>query len=178
MAGYTGRDGGSRASTLAMWVAFLGDRYIDEIAPDDVVRVIEHLRQAPVIKYAGIDHVTGQRIYRPHGQRAPATLNRYIVVLSALFKFAKSKPEGAPCLLPLRHVSPTDSVPKFKVNNVRDHSLDEDQVQSLLAYARTEHWPRMYLRKLPRQVDSPFLESATVVSLGRNLRGGSPPSAS
>lgn len=33
-------------------------------------------------------------------------------------------------------------------------------------------------RKLPRQVDSPFLESATVVSLGRNLRGGSPPSAS
>jgi integrase len=77
--------------------------------------------------------------------RAPATLNRYIVVLSALFKFAKTKPEGSPRLLPLRHISPTDAVPKFKVDNVRDRSLDEDQVQALLAFARTEHWPRMYL---------------------------------
>jgi integrase len=144
MAAYTGRDGTSRASTLAMWVEFLGDRYIDEITPSDVARVIDYLRVTPLAKYAGIDHSTGQRVYRQHGLRKPATLNRYIVVLSALFKFAKTKSEGSP-RLPLRHISPTDAVPKFKVDNVRDRSLDEDQVQALLAYARTEHWPRMYL---------------------------------
>jgi len=97
------------------------------------------------MKYAGRDQDTGERVYRQHGKRAPATLNRYIVVLSALYKFAKAKPEGAPRLLPLRFVSPTDAVPKYKVDNVRDRSLDEDQVQRLLSYARSEHWPRMYL---------------------------------
>jgi integrase len=145
MAGYVGHDGNSRTSTLAMWVAFLGDRYIDEITSNDVVRVVEHLRRTPLTKYAGRDSSTGERIYREHGKRAPATLNRYVVVLSALYRFAKSKPENGPRLLPLRHVSPTDAVPKYKVNNVRDRSLDEDQVQTLLAFARTEHWPRMYL---------------------------------
>ena len=145
MAGYVGGDGKSRPSILTMWCEFLGDRFIDEITADDVVRVMECVRNAPLVKYAGKDIATGQPVYRAHGKRAPATLNRYLVVLSALYKFAKSKPEGSPRLLPLRHVSPTDAVPKYKVDNVRDRSLDEDQVQSLLAYARTEHWPRMYL---------------------------------
>jgi hypothetical protein len=31
---------------LATWCAFLGDRFLDDITPDDVVRVIEHLRAA------------------------------------------------------------------------------------------------------------------------------------
>lgn len=145
MAAYAGRDGKSRLGILSMWCAVLGDRFIDEITADDVVRVIEHLRATPTVKYAGSDKLTGQPIYRPHGKRAPATLNRYIVVLSALFKFAKSKPEGGRRLLSLRHMSPTDAVPKYKVDNVRDRSLDEDQVNALLAYARTEYWPRMYL---------------------------------
>ena len=67
-----------------------------------------------VTKFAGTDAMTGQRVYRRHGKRAPATLNRYLVVLSALYKFAKSKPECAARLLSLRHVSPTDAVPKYK----------------------------------------------------------------
>jgi len=145
MAGYAGRDGRSRASTLSMWVAFLGDRYIDEITPDDVTRVVEHLRGTPSTKYAGLDRLTGEKLYRQCGSRAAATLNRYVVVLSALYKFAKEKFADGPRLLPLRHVSPTDAVPKLKVDNVRDRSLDEDQVQRLLAYARSEHWERMYL---------------------------------
>jgi len=33
MASYVGRNGNSRCSTLAMWVAFLGDRYIDDVTP-------------------------------------------------------------------------------------------------------------------------------------------------
>jgi integrase len=145
MAGYTGRDGRSRVSTLSMWVAFLGDRYLDEVTPNDVVRVIEHLRRTPTAKYVGRDRITGDKVYRQYGARAPATLNRYVVVLSALYRFAKTKPADGPRLLPLRHVSPTDAVPKFRVDNVRDRSLDEEQVQNLLIYARSETWDRMYL---------------------------------
>ena len=144
MASYSGRDN-NRASTLGMWVAFLGDRFIDDITPNDVVRVIEHLRRTPVLKYAGRDKLTGERTYREHGTRAPATLNRYVVLLSALYKFAKTKPLDGPRLLPLRHPTPTDAVPKLRVDNVRDRSLDEEQVKTLLAYARSEHWERMYL---------------------------------
>ena len=144
MASYVGRDN-NRASTLGMWVAFLGDRFMDDITPDEVVRVIEHLRRTPVMKYAGRDKMTGERTYREHGTRAPATLNRYVVLLSALYKFAKTKPLDGPRLLPLRHQTPTDAVPKMRVDNVRDRSLDDDQVKTLLAYARSEHWERMYL---------------------------------
>ena len=64
MAAYAGRDGDSRCSTFAMWVAFLGDTYIDEITPDDVLRVVEHLRQEHVMKYAGRDKLTGERVSR------------------------------------------------------------------------------------------------------------------
>lgn len=145
MAAYRGRDGRSRVSTLAMWVAFLGDRYLDEITPEDVSRVVEHLRLTPATKYVGRDKFTGEKLYRECGQRAPATLNRYVVVLSALYKFAKTKPAGGSRLLPLRQPSPTDAVAKLRVDNVRDRSLDDDQVQRLLTYARSEYWDRMYL---------------------------------
>jgi integrase len=144
MACYVGRDS-NRASTLAMWVEFLGDRFIDDITANDVARVIEYLRSTPAMKYAGRDKMTGERAYRTHGMRAPATLNRYIILLSALYKFAKTKPADGLRLLPLRHVSPTDAVPKFRVDNVRDRSLEDDQVKTLLAYARSEQWGRMYL---------------------------------
>ncbi|ARN18445.1 J domain-containing protein [Piscinibacter gummiphilus] len=57
---------------------------------------------------------------------------------------------------------------------------ESDPVQRETKTAQMQRVNQAYdsRRKLPRQVDIPFLESAAVVSLGRNLRGGSPPRAS
>jgi integrase len=139
MAGYTGRDPG-RASALRMWQATLGERFLDEVSADDVAEVLEALAEQPVMRYAGKDPATGQALYRAHGQRAPATVNRAKVVLGSIFKYAKDQK-----LISRGHVSPTKAIPGLAVNNVQDRSLSDDQVGALLAYARTANWSRMYL---------------------------------
>lgn len=139
MARYAGRDPG-RATVLRMWAETLGDRFIDEIEADDVAEVLEALSEQPVMRYAGKDPSTGDRIYREHGPRAPATINRAKVVLGAIYKFAKAER-----LLSRGHTSPTKSIAGLPTGPLPDRSLSEDQVASLLAYARTARWPRMFL---------------------------------
>jgi len=144
-----GRDT-NRLPTVAMWVAIFGDLYVDEITRADVEAAMRELLARPAVKYAGIDHATGQKIYRQHGQRAPATLNRMLSVLSSVFKFAQNRPKEVPPhrwqrFLSSSHPLPTAAVQRLEVPRPIDRTLPPDDVQSLLVYAKANPWPRMYL---------------------------------
>jgi hypothetical protein len=69
------RDRG-RLTPLRMWVDVLGERPIDEISSEEVAEVLAMYAEQPVRRYAGKDRTTGARLYREHGKRSVATVNR------------------------------------------------------------------------------------------------------
>jgi integrase len=85
---------------------------------------------------------TGQRLYRSHGKRATATVIRAKVALSAVFTYALNND-----LLPLGHPSPTRDIKGrgFRAAQLPDRALPIDQVEALLAHARTAPWKNLYL---------------------------------
>jgi len=131
-----------RASPLRMWVQMIGDRYMDEVTPDEVAEVLAMYAEQPVLRYAGRDPITKQRLYRPFGQRSTSTVTRAKVVLSAVFTYAKSN-----ALLPAGHHSPTAEIKGrgFNAAQLPDRSLNGEEVERLLAYARTAPWCKLFL---------------------------------
>jgi len=154
------RDPG-RLSPLRMWDGALGAKLMDEISTDEVAEVLAMYAEMPVQRYAGKD-TNGQQVYRSHGARAPATINRAKVALSAVFTWAKESD-----LLARGHHSPTRDIQGkgFRAAQLPDRALPTDQVEALLAHARTAPWKKMYLFVLMA------LTTGARKSELRNLRG-------
>lgn len=135
------RDPG-RLTPLRMWVDVLGERPIDEISGDEVAEVLAMYAEQPLMRFAGRDPATGEKIYRPHGTRAPSTVNRAKVVLSAVFAYAKEN-----ALLSRSHHSPTRDIrgKGFNAAELPDRALSIEQVNTLLAFAKSAPWPKLYL---------------------------------
>lgn len=134
------RDPG-RLSPLRMWDGALGAKLMDEITSDEVAEVLAMYAEMPVQRYVGKD-VDGTPLYRSHGPRAPATINKAKVALSAVFTWAKSSN-----LLLRGHHSPTRDIQGkgFRAAQLPDRALPVDQVEALLAHARTAPWKKLYL---------------------------------
>lgn len=135
------RDPG-RLTPLRMWAEVLGERPIDEITGEEVAEVLAMYAELPVRRYVGRDPATGARLYREHGPRSVSTVNRAKVILSAVYSYAKDN-----ALLSRGHPSPTRDIRGrgFNAAELPDRSLSSEQVEMLLAHARTAPWKKMYL---------------------------------
>lgn len=135
------RDPG-RLSTLRMWDAVLGGHMLDEVSSDEVAEALAMYAETPVQRYVGIDKATGQKRYKDCGPRAPSTVTRAKVVLSAVYAFAKDKG-----LLSRGFASPTREIRGrgFKAAELPDRALSLAEVENLLAHARTAPWEKLYL---------------------------------
>jgi len=138
MASYTGRS--TPTGTLAMWVRELGSLRVVDITPDHVADVLERYAQEPVVKFAGRDPVSGERILRAHGRRAPATINRVRSVLSGVLTHAKKKR-----ITPRGWTNPCREIAAEEMDNARTRFLTPEERDRLLKVARASAWPRMYL---------------------------------
>lgn len=135
------RDPG-RLTPLRMWADVLGERPMDEITGEEVAEVLAMYAEQPLRRYVGRDRGTGARLYREQGVRSASTVNRAKVILSAVFSYAKDN-----AMVSRGHPSPTRDIrgKGFNAAELPDRSLSSEQVESLLAHARTAPWKKMYL---------------------------------
>jgi len=135
------RDPG-RLTPLRFFCEVFADEYADAITADMAAEALTMYAECPVRRFMGRDE-QGQPIYREtRPQRAPATVNRAKVALSATFNHA-----CAESLLPDTFVSPTRALKGkgFNAAQLPDRALTPDQVETLLAHARTAPWNKLYL---------------------------------
>lgn len=139
MARYSGRDV-TRAARLGFWRDFLGERTLLEVDDDLVHQGATLLKEQPPRYYAGLD-VQGRPIYKARGKtRSPATINRYLAALAALFTWAvrnRVTPKG--------YVHPVRDVERGKEPPGRTRYLSDAERVRLLEACKASKWPRMYL---------------------------------
>lgn len=139
LAAYEGRDP-TRVQRLSFWVKVYGQKPLSQINIDDIDAGLSTLATAPARVYSGKD-VDGNPIFkRKSGKRAPATLNRYLISLAALFTWARKNR-----VLPRNHESPTRHVDKYSEGRGRVRYLSDDERSRLLASCRESVWPRLYI---------------------------------
>jgi integrase len=136
---YEGRDP-TRVQRLAFWVKAYGDKPLASITIDDVEAGLKTLATQPARVFSGKD-VDGNPIFKAKtGKRAPATLNRYLISLAAMFTWARKNR-----VLPRNHESPTKFVDKYSEGRGRVRFLTEDERAALLEACHDSAWPRLYL---------------------------------
>lgn len=89
MAQYAGADV-TRAHRMAAWHVLLGEFPLAQVNQDLVYVSREELAARPALRFLGRDHM-GRHIFKPKAggkRKTPATINRYMVALSALFTWA------------------------------------------------------------------------------------------
>jgi len=105
---YDGRDE-SRYQRIGMWVRLLGDKPFSLITPEDIDAGMATIANEPARVYSGKDADGNPIFRRKTGRRSGATLNRYLVTLSALFAWARRSR-----LVPRGFESPTKHVEKIR----------------------------------------------------------------
>jgi integrase len=138
MAGYDGRDT-SRDRRLAYWVEVMGEVKLRDLDSDAIADALDHLAAEHIRKYAGRD-ASDQPIFREHGRRAPATVNRYRQALSAVITWAMHKR-----LTPKGWAHPVRPIRSAREDNGRVRFLSAEERQRLLAAAKISAWPKLYL---------------------------------
>jgi len=106
---------------LNFWKGRIGDYALVHLTPDLIGRERQLLADTPTSK---------------NNKRSPATVNRYIASLSAVFSSA----------VRLRWIdeNPCFSLSKLKENSGRDRVLSEDEISRLLASCRQSRSPFLY----------------------------------
>jgi len=137
-AGYDGRDE-SRVRRLAFWVKVMGDVKLHALDTDAIADAIEHLASEHIRKYAGRDE-NDRAIFREHGRRSPATVNRYRQALFALLTWCVHKR-----LTPKGWQHPVRAIKSERENNARVRFLTPEERSRLLAASRLSAWPKLYL---------------------------------
>jgi integrase len=139
MARYTGRDV-TRSARLSFWRTFMGDMPLSAVDDDAVHRGAVLLADQPARYYAGLD-ADGRAIYKSRGKpRSPATVNRYLAALSAVFTWAvraRITPKG--------FIHPVRDVAREKEPPGRTRYLSDAERARLLQACKASSWPRMYL---------------------------------
>jgi integrase len=131
-AAYDGLDP-SRATRLAFWDSQLGQLDIAAIDADMVEDAMDELASRGRMLF-----VRGKGLVPTGKPHSPATLNRYITSLGAVFRFARKKR-----LLPRGHVPPTRGVEKHRESGGRLIYLTEEQVERVIACAALARWGKL-----------------------------------
>lgn len=140
MAAYAGADT-SRAQRLAAWSALIGDFTLEQIDSDVMHAGRAELAQQPPLIFLGLDH-QGRRIFRPKGRKTaktPATLNRYMVAMAAVFTWAIEER-----LAPRGWVHPCRGIKRLAEPDGRVRFLDDEERSRLFEASRASGYPRLY----------------------------------
>jgi integrase len=139
MAAYEGRDE-SRAQRMAWWQTKIGHLTLLEVDEDHIFYAIEELASKKPRYYAGKD-ADGNSIHKAKNKPyAPATLNRYVATMAALFTWCIKKR-----IAPKGWSNPCKGIEKSPENNEVVRFLDKDERIALLNTCRQSKWPKLYL---------------------------------
>lgn len=139
MAHYSGRDT-TRVQRLTWWAGQLGALQLDEVSDDHVHAAIEGLAQQQARYFAGFD-ADGKPIHKAKRKAiAPATLNRYIASIGAVFSFAIKRR-----IAPKGWVHPCRSIERRPESAGKTRFLADEERERLLEACRASQWPRLYL---------------------------------
>lgn len=89
MAQYAGRDP-TRMQRLSAWLAMIGEFTLEQVDSDLIHVCRSELQTKPPLVFVGLDHL-GQQIFKVKGRagiKSGATINRYMVAISAVFTWA------------------------------------------------------------------------------------------
>lgn len=140
MAVYAGADT-TRAQRLAAWAALVGDFTLEQVDSDLMHAGRAELAKHPPLVFLGLDH-QGRRIFRAKARakvKTPATLNRYMVAIAAVFTWAIEER-----LTPRGWVHPCRGIKRFEEPDGRVRFLDEAERARLFAACQASKYPRLY----------------------------------
>lgn len=139
MAHYEGRDP-SRPQRLNWWRGKLGALRLDEVSDDHLHVAMESLADRAARYYAGKD-ADDLPIFRAKRKPlSPATLNRYINAMAAVFTWAIRRR-----ITPKGWDHPARRIERKAENNEKTRFLSPAEREALLQACRVAAWPRLYL---------------------------------
>jgi integrase len=140
MAQYAGADT-SRTQRVAAWSALIGDFTLEQVDADVMHAGRTELAQQPPLIFLGLDH-QGRRIFKAKGRaraKTPATLNRYMVAMAAVFTWAIEER-----LAPRGWVHPCRGIKRLTEPDGRVRYLDDEERARLFAACQASKYPRLY----------------------------------
>ncbi|TFY99235.1 site-specific integrase [Ramlibacter henchirensis] len=140
MAVYAGADT-TRAQRLAAWSSLIGDFTLEQVDSDLMHAGRAELAKQPSLTFYGLDH-TGRRIFkakRGGKLKTPATVNRYMVAVAAVFTWAIDER-----LAPRGWVHPCRGIRRLEEPDGRVRFLSEAERDRLFAECRRSKYPRLY----------------------------------
>ena len=139
MAHYAGRDP-TRLQRLSWWKSQIGQQHLQDVSDDHLHASIEALSQQRGRYWAGKD-AFGAPIFKARKKPiAPATLNRYVASIGAVFTWAIKRR-----IAPKGWVHPCRAVERRTENNEQTRYLSDAERERLLEAVKESAWPRMYL---------------------------------
>lgn len=140
MAQYAGRDT-SRAQRLSVWRTLIGEFTLEVLDADLLHAARSEIATQPALTFKGLD-VDGRRIFKAKrgvGRKTPATLNRYMVGIAAVFTWAIEQR-----LAPRGWAHPCRGIKRIAEAEGRVRFLDADERTRLFAACRASRYPRLY----------------------------------
>ena len=140
MAQYAGRDM-SRGQRLAAWQSMIGEFTLEQCDSDLMHAGRAELATKPALVYKGLDH-RGLKVFDLKSRRKPkdpATLNRYMVAISAVFTWAHEQR-----LTPKAWLNPCRGIKRLREADGRVRFLDAAERTRLFAAVKASQYPRLY----------------------------------
>jgi integrase len=130
----------SREQRLREWCPMLGHIPLDKITSQHILIGLRQIEKSPSRYFAGRD-AFGNPIWKKRGSgvRGPSTVNKFLVSLQALFRFAKE--EG---MVPEGFISPARGIQKRPEPAGRVRYLSDIERTNLLEACRKSEWPRLW----------------------------------
>ncbi|MBL0919364.1 MAG: site-specific integrase [Hydrogenophaga sp.] len=139
MAHYDGRDG-TRVQRLTWWKTQIGSLELQTIGDDQIHAAVEALSQQRSRYWAGKD-ADGAAIFKARKKPlAPATLNRYVASIGAVFTWSIKRR-----IAPKGWIHPCRAVERRPERNEQTRFLSDDERERLLQAVKATSWPRLYL---------------------------------
>ena len=139
MAHYAGRDP-TRVQRLSWWKGQLGALRLQDVSDDHLHSAMEALSQQRGRYWAGKD-ADGAPIFKARKKAiAPATLNRYVASIGAVFTWSIKRR-----IAPKGWIHPCRAVERRTENNEQTRYLSDAERERLLETVKASPWPRMYL---------------------------------
>jgi integrase len=140
MAQYSGADT-SRTQRLSVWDAMIGNFTLEQIDHDLMHAGRSELTTQPPQAFMGFDY-RGERIFKRKGgaaEKTPATINRYMVAISAVFTWAIEQR-----LTPKAWTNPCHGIRRLTESDGRVRFLDESERERLFSACKASKYPRLY----------------------------------
>lgn len=151
MAQYAGHDP-TRIQRLSAWDAMIGEFTLENVDSDLIHAGRAELATKPPLVFIGLDHM-GEQIFKvktrhgksidKDGRKSPATLNRYMVALAAVFTWAIEAR-----LTPKVWVHPCRGIKRLPESDGRVRFLDAGERTRLFDACKVSQYPRLYAMAL------------------------------